>query len=207
MSIRSVMAMAALAGWLLAGTALAEPEAAPGIGTSTSAEPGVWQEHQIELAYLGFTSRYSCDGLQSKLALLLRQLGARDDAKVSAFGCDRGFGTPSRFPRATMKFATLQPAEAGSGAAPAAASASASASVAPPVPVAGVWRAVQLAPHRPYTLEDGDCELMEQFRDKVLPLFATRDQQLNLTCVPHQDIGPFSLQLQVFALPPQQGSK
>lgn len=200
MSIRSVMAGAALAGWLVAGTALAEPEAAP--GTGSSAEPGIWQDHQIELAYIGFTSHYSCDGLQSKLELLLRQLGARADAKVSAFGCDRGFGTPSRFPRATMKFATLQPANAESVAA-------AVTPAATPVatPVAGVWRSVQLAPHRPYTLDDGDCELMEQFRDKVLPLFATRDQQLKLTCVPHQDIGPFSLQMQVFALPPERASK
>jgi hypothetical protein len=187
MSIRSVMAVATLGGLLLAGTALAEPEAAP----------GVWQDHQIELAYLGFTSHYSCDGLQSKLELLLRQLGARADATVTASGCDRGFGTPSRFPRATMKFATLQPVDAGNGAAEATSA----------TPVTGVWRAVQLAPHRPFNLEDGDCELMEQFRDKVLPLFATRDQQLKLTCVPHQDIGPFSLQLQVFALPAQPASK
>jgi hypothetical protein len=35
----------------------------------------------------------------------------------------------------------------------------------------------------------------------VLPLFATREQQVKLTCVPHQDIGPFSLQMQVFAPP------
>jgi len=191
MSIRSVRGVAALAGWLLAGAAMAEPEAAPGI----------WQDHQIELTYMGFTSHYSCDGLQSKLEVLLRQLGAREDAKVTAYGCDRGFGTPSRFPRATMKFATLQPADAGSDAAAAAPAAT------PAAPVAGVWRAVQLSPHRPYTLDDGDCELMEQFRDKVLPLFATRDQQLKLTCVPHQDMGPFSLQMQVFALPPQPRSK
>jgi hypothetical protein len=200
MSIRSVMGVATLGGMLLAGTALAEPEAAP----------GVWQDHQIELAYLGFTSHYSCDGLQSKLELLLRQLGARADAKVTASGCDRGFGTPSRFPRATMKFATLQPVDGGDGAVAAAATAAPTAAAAPATsatPVAGVWRAVQLAPHRPFNLEDGDCELMEQFRDKVLPLFATRDQQLKLTCVPHQDIGPFSLQMQVFALPPAPGSK
>jgi hypothetical protein len=195
MSIQSVMAVAILSGLLLAGPALAEPETAP--GTGSSAEPGIWQDHQIELAYMGFTSRYSCDGLQSKLELLLRQLGARADAKVSAFGCDRGFGTPSRFPRATMKFATLQPAEGGNGAAAA----------TPASTVAGVWRVVQLAPHRPFNLDNGDCELMEQFRDKVLPLFATRDQQLNLTCVPHQDIGPFSLQMQVFTLPPVLNSK
>ena len=193
MSIRSVMAAMSLAGLLLAGTALAEPAATPASGAGSG--PGVWQDHQIELAYMGFTSRYSCDGLQSKLELLLRQLGARADAKVTAFGCDRGFGTPSRFPRATMKFATLQPLDGGNGTAAAAPAASVT-------PVAGVWRAVQLAPHRPFNLEDGDCELMEQFRDKVLPLFATRNQQLSLTCVPHQDNGPFSLQLQVFALPP-----
>src|SRR3984957_3717970 len=44
MSIRSVMAVATRAGWLLAGTALAEPAgvAAP----AEPAEPGVWQEHQ-----------------------------------------------------------------------------------------------------------------------------------------------------------------
>ena len=201
MSIRNLMALATLAGGLLAGAALAEPEAAG----SASAEPGVWQEHQIELAYMGFTSHYSCEGLESKLELLLRQLGARADAKVNAFGCDPGFGTPSRFPRATLKFATLQPADGGSGRG-AAAAANAQAS-APPAPVAGVWRAVQLAPHRPYDLEDGDCELMEQFRDKVLPLFTTRDQQFRLTCVPHQDIGPFSLQMQVFTPPPEPHSK
>jgi hypothetical protein len=196
MSIRTTMAAATLCGLLLTGTALANAEP----------QPGVWQDHQVELAYLGFTSHYSCDGLQSKLELLLRQLGARPDWKVSAFGCDRGFGEPSRFPRATMKFATLQPADPGSADA-----SSAEAATVPPAAaasVAGVWRTVQLAPHRPFNLDDGDCELMEQFRDKVLPLFATRDQQLRLTCVPHQDIGPFSVQLQVFALPPpERGSK
>lgn len=202
MSIRSVMAAVGLAALLLAGTAAGEPAATADTGAGAGADsgPGVWQDHQIELAYLGFTSRYSCDGLQSKLQLLLRQLGARADAKVTAFGCDRGFGTPSRFPRATMKFATLQPVDGGNGT-PAAAPGSSAA------PVTGVWRAVQLAPHRPFDLEDGDCELMEQFRDKVLPLFATRNQQLNLTCVPHQDNGPFSLQMQVFALPPAPASK
>src|SRR5579863_8821861 len=187
MSIHSKMAVATLFGLLATAAALAAPEVAP----------GVWQDHQIELAYMGFTSRYSCDGLQSKLELLLRQLGARPDAKVTAFGCDRGFGSPSRFPRATMKFATLQPADGGSDSGTGAAAADPAAAA---TPVAGAWRRVQLSPHRPFNLEDGDCELMEQFRDKVLPLFATREQQLQLTCVPHQDNGAFSLQMQVFAL-------
>jgi hypothetical protein len=183
-----------LSGLAAVGPARAQSEAPAG------GEPGVWQEHQVDFPYLGFTSHYSCDGLQDKLELLLRQLGARGDAKVTTYGCDRGFGVPSRFPRATLKFATLQPLDA-SGAAPAGGIA-ATATVTAATPVAGVWRAVQLAPNHPFALQDGDCELMEQFRDKLLPLFATRAQQIQLTCVPYQDIGPFSVQLQVFGPPP-----
>jgi hypothetical protein len=60
---------------------------------------------------------------------------------------------------------------------------------------------VALAPHRPFGLDSGDCELMEQFRDKVLPLFTIRAPQIRIQCIPHQDTGgDFSLQLQVFAL-------
>jgi hypothetical protein len=180
-----LLAAAMLAGISLASLAHAEHE------PRAEDEPGTWQNHETELDYMGFTTTYSCDGLQTKLELLLRQLGARQDAKVNAFGCDRGFGAPSRFARATLKFATLQPDTA-----TAAATAVAGASPA----VLGSWRQVELAPHRPFGLEDGDCELMEQFRDKVLPLFATRALQNRTQCVPHQDTGgPFSLQLQVFA--------
>jgi hypothetical protein len=158
---------------------------------SGAAEPGVWHEHAVELDYMGFTSTYSCDGLRSKLELLLHQLKARADAKVDTYGCERGYGVPSRFPHAKLTFATLQPVDA-------AAAPSATAAAAATVP--GSWQAVALEPHRPFELQDGDCELMEQFRDKVLPAFATRAAQVRTQCVPHQDMGgPFSLRLQVFA--------
>jgi hypothetical protein len=183
-----LLAALALPGLSLANPAGAEP-AAPG------AEPGVWQDHKIELHYMGFTTTYSCDGLQSKLELLLRQLGARADAKVSTYGCDRGFGQPSRFVSATLQFATLQPVDA---AAPQPTAA----------PLNGDWRNVELAPNRPFDLQDGDCELIEQFSYKVLPLFSTRGLQNRTTCVPHQDTGgPFDLQLQVFAPSPAAKSK
>jgi hypothetical protein len=159
-----------------------------------SAEPGTWRSQKTELVYMGFTSIYSCDGLQGKLELLLRQLGARPDFKVNASGCGRGYGQPSRFARATLEFSSLQPAEgdaAGSAAPDAAGQAGA---------VDGTWRSLELSPHHPFDLQEGDCELMEQFRDKVLPLFATRGLQVHATCVPHQDTGgPFDLQMQVFA--------
>jgi hypothetical protein len=163
-----------------------------------SAEPGSWRSQKTELVYMGFTSIYSCDGLQGKLELLLRQLGARPDFKVIASGCARGFGQPSRFARATLEFSSLQPAEA--GAAPDGAGQAAGQDAAQDAAVNGAWRSLELSPRHPFDLQEGDCELMEQFRDKVLPLFATRGLQVHATCVPHQETGgPFDLQLQVFA--------
>jgi hypothetical protein len=183
----------------LAAAAVALPaagaDAAAGAGTDVAAgQPGAWRSQKTELVYLGFTSHYSCDGLQDKLELLLRQLGARRDFKVIAYGCDRGYGQPSRFPRAALEFATLQPGSADAAPVP-----SGSSGPSDDQPVAGAWRSVELSPRHPFELQDGDCELMEQFRDKVLPLFAVRNLQANLTCVPHQDNGPFALQMQVFA--------
>ena len=187
----------AVIGSLLGLTALpvlAGVEAVPLAGDSPGGEPGGWRNQKIELVYLGFTSHYSCDGLQSKLELLLKQLGARQGFKVVSYGCDRGYGTPSRFPAARLEFATLQPL---GDAALTSTAATDAATGEPAVP--GAWRSVELSPRRPFELQDGDCELMEQVRDKVLPLFAIRNLEARLSCVPHQDTGPFSLQMQVFA--------
>jgi hypothetical protein len=180
MAVRSAL-FSVLAGLSVATAAWAEPTA----GSDTpSGEPGAWRSQKVEFVYMGFTSTYSCDGLQSKLELLLRQLGAKPGFKVNSYGCDRGPGRPSRFARATVEFSALQPTDG------AAASDS---------PITGSWRAVELSPNHPFDLQDGDCELLEQFRDKILPLFAIRALQARVTCVPHQDTGgPFDLQLQVF---------
>jgi hypothetical protein len=174
MSAKSLLTRPLLAALVLA---VATPLFADG-------EPGSWQTHKVEFANMGFTSTYSCDGLQSKLELLLHELGARRGAEVETFGCDRGFGVPSKFAHARLNFAALQPGA--NGADPA---------------VAGSWRRVEFAPNHPFALQDGDCELIEQFRDKVLPLFATRKLESSTHCVPHQN-STFSLRFEVFAGPP-----
>jgi hypothetical protein len=180
-----VLAAAAPVAGLAADPAATSPAAGEDSG------PGLWRAHQVELRYLGFTSTYSCDGLQSKLQLLLRRLGARPDATVVTWGCDRGYGTPSQFVRATLKFATLEPAA--TGASPAVANEST------PLP-AGSWRHVLLAPREPSGLAAGDCELMEQFRDLILPLFATRAVHNRIQCVPYQEsVGAYSLEFDAFA--------
>lgn len=161
---------------LAAGTAVADDAPAK--------EPGVWQKHQYSFAFLGFTSTYSCDGLADKLKVLLLAAGARPDVKARAGACASGFGHPDKFARADLTFYTLSPSN---GAAPGTGStADASATTKP---VDGTWRTVSLSDHSPRELSTGDCELTEQFRNTVLPMFTTRNIDSHTTCIPHQNSG------------------
>jgi hypothetical protein len=164
---------------------------AAGAADNAGAQPqGSWQPHKYEFHFMGFTSTYSCDGLADKLQLLLRALGARADATVIPL-CARGSGVPDKLAQASLKFFTLQPADANA-----------------PDDAAGVWRHVELAPRHPFDLQAGDCELVEQFRDTLLPMFATRNVNNQVTCVPHQESGSnFSLSFDVFVpSPPAKGA-
>jgi len=122
--------------------------------------------------------------------LLLRLTGAGTDAKVMP-SCARGYGVPDTLAQAQVVFSTLQPASPGGPETPTAAAKS----------VQGVWRHVELAPQHPFDLQAGDCELVEQFRDNVLPLFATRNVSSQISCVPHQQSGSYQLSFDVFAAP------
>jgi hypothetical protein len=143
-------------------------------GDTSPHETGVWQKHEYTFAYMGFTSTYSCDGLADKVKLLLIAAGARPDAKSRPGACASGFGRPDKFARADLTFYTLAPtgADAQGGG-----------------QVAGIWRPVSIAYRSPRELHTGDCELVEQFRNSVLPMFATRNVEDHTTCIPHQDSG------------------
>jgi hypothetical protein len=146
-------------------------------GAADDATLGVWQKHEYTLHFMGFTTTYSCDGLEEKMRELLLWAGARSDAKSSASGCDRGFGMPSKFASADVTFYTLATAPAGTGDA-----------------IAATWRKVLWVPHRPQQLGEGDCELVEQFRDQVLPMFTTRAVNNRTHCQPHE-VNPGDLDL------------
>src|SRR5258708_7600722 len=149
-------------------------------------EPGVWQKHEYSFVFLGFTSTYSCDGLADKIKVLLMAAGARHDAKSFPGACARGFGEPDKFARANLTFYTLAPngTDKSSGS----------------KQVDGVWRPVTFADRSPRELSTGDCELVEQFRNNVLPMFTTRNVEDHTTCVPHQQSGSLiSLRFESFA--------
>jgi hypothetical protein len=65
--------------------------------------------------------------------------------------------------------------------------------------VPGDWHHVTISPSN-LLAQGGDCELVQQFRSRILPLFDTRDVSSNLNCVPFQSNGhQFSLSFDVFA--------
>ena len=55
---------------------------------------------------------------------------------------------------------------------------------------------------RPRELARGDCELVEQFKSNVLPMFTTRNLENRTTCIPHQDSGSnIDLKFETFGVP------
>jgi hypothetical protein len=154
-----------------------------------SPDPGVWQKHVYSFQFMGFTTTYSCDGLADKVKVLLIAAGARSDSKSRPGACARGWGQPDKFAQANLTFYTLAPAGAGSS--------------ADGTPVNGTWRPVRFAVRSPRELGPGDCELIEQFRSLLLPMFATRNVDSHTTCVPHQESGSvINLRFESFAAMP-----
>jgi hypothetical protein len=173
---------AILAGALLLSTASRADDSAPSGG------PGTWQSHKYTFQFLGFTTTYSCDGLADKLKIVLLAAGARSDVKSVPGACASGFGRPDKFARADLTFYTLTPADSGTAAG---------------AGVQGAWRPVTFAARQPQQLALGDCELMEQFRQQVLPMFSTRNVVSNTTCIPHQESGSnIDLKFDAFAAVP-----
>lgn len=134
-----------------------------------------WQRQEVDFVYMGFTTRYSCGGLRGKVALLLKHLGVRDDVKISERGCEFGFQRVADFPQ--LKIAFYAPAVPEEGARDVG------------EPVLGVWKPVVIKRNSPRGLEMGDCELVELFRDRILPKFHTRNLRGDVNCIPHQLVG------------------
>jgi hypothetical protein len=144
-----------------------------------------WQKHEIHFTYMGFTSSYSCDGLEHKVKVLLRLAGARTDGNVRVV-CTSAVSEPQRSSTVLLAFHALVPAAAGVNAA-----------------TLGVWKDVAWRAGSPRDLEAGDCELVDAFARRILPLFTTRNIDNRMTCIP-KEVNPtgFDLRFTVLAAAP-----
>ena len=142
----------------------------PGPASGQERVEAVWVTHSVNFVYQGFTTHYSCDGLRGKIREMLSKLGARD-LQVRAFGCTRIGVEPFPGVRVTMQVLDPAPSEHEGKAAPL---------------VPAHWQNVVLMAPVASLQEQGNCELIEQFKETFLPLFTTRHIDYRSNCVPHQ---------------------
>lgn len=159
-----LMAICLAAAWARPAAAADEEEIA-----------ATWKRYEVRFHYTGFTTRYSCDGLQDKVRRLLLHAGVRKDLKISLSGCEVGPGRVASMPGLRIVFWAPELPEAGRR------------DVGEPA--LARWRRVVMRRNQPRWLEAGDCELVEQFRDRLLPQLMTRAVSSDINCVPYQLVG------------------
>lgn len=191
----------ARSGWRLAGSVLAalclvltaQPPAA-------AAESAVWVETKINFTYQGFTTHYSCQGLEDAVRSVLVQLGARkSDMNLRQTGCTSGFDRPEPYPGVVGTIEVLEPVENASRSEASAASPNGSArGEHGKRTVEAEWRTVTVRIGPEGADQSGKCELLNQVKRRILPLFAAREVKFESDCFPHQlTIGKTMLQVQV----------
>ncbi len=157
--------------WLTAAVAGVLLGTVPALAAGPGGVEALWAPRHISFFYQGFTTHYSCDGLRDYIEEMLSKLGARH-LKVEEQGCVSLVGVEP-FPgvRATMQVLVPAASEHGRKAGPA---------------IAAHWQEVVLMPGNSGFEEQGNCELIEQFKESFLPLFTTRHIRYASNCVPHQ---------------------
>jgi hypothetical protein len=145
-------------GWVAALAAALALVSGPAAASAVDGA-AVWVPKQLNFTYRGFTTKYTCDGLQEKMRRILLKLGARDDLKVIEYDCQRVT------PGVRIIMHVLQPAKGTAG-----------------QTVAAQWKSVDLLANRELFDAARDCELITELDQQVLPLFATRHVDYSARC-------------------------
>jgi hypothetical protein len=167
---------------LLFAATVAPPVHAEAPAADAGTVTAVWVEQDFEFTYMPITAIYTCYGFRDKMRWILEQLGARD-LQVTPVGCTK-IPKPEPFPGVKIvgEFAALAPADATD---------------------TFVARAkqVQFSRNRIEGVQDADCELMLQLRDKLFPKLGVKVVRDEMTCVP-QRVTPEGLRITVEVLVP-----
>lgn len=155
--------------------ALAVAAALWSVGAAAQSQPAHWTQKKLYFVYVGFTTYYSCEGLADDVRTILLQLGARRaDLKIHQVGCTSALGHPDAYPAVGGTFSVLEPASGTAGQNPEGA------------PVAAHWHTVRVRLGHNGIDTTAQCELIEQAKEKILPLFPARHVEFASDCVPHQ---------------------
>ena len=189
--------------------------AAPAAGAAEGpVVDAVWVERDISVTYMGHTSYYSCEGLRDKVRWVLKELGARPGFTVTTRGCVRLSG-PEVMPG--VRIVAALPVEAtpevlaelASGASKRELESRATGkALAEPEATARFParpRRVEFRSQMNGPLQDGECELIEHLRDKVMVPLGARIIEDGVRCVPRQvSLGAVRLTVEVLQPLPEQ---
>ena len=160
---------------------------------SSAPVQATWKTQEIRYSYVGFTTAYNCDAAESRLKAILRALGAHEQTRVSAQGCD--FNRPSRNFFINITVATPVPLDQAKAAEPADKPRTSREELLKRLGVASQvldenfpaqWQTIELARDRKLNLQPGDCELMQGLREHVLPKLSVKVVADRVNCVPRQ---------------------
>ncbi len=127
-----------------------------------------WQDYDLQFHYFGLTTYYSCSGFEDRLEQILRELGANPDVRVSVVNCS-GLNDISQWQWARIR--VRMPT------APAAVAADS---------FVAASKVISLRVHNSGQSGSGDCELLEEVRDQLLPALKMELLKDDLHCVPGQ---------------------
>ena len=156
----------------------AESSLADNQAETTDVVNAVWQEHEKKFSLMSFYTYYSCDGIESKVELILEELGAKD-VKARASGCFDLNGQLGKNLRIKVKFKTLSTEGDGDA-------------------VKASLQDVHIRPRHPRSIKLGDCEVIEDIQDKLLSNFQYEMIKANRKCYPgQQSLGDVDWKLKV----------
>jgi hypothetical protein len=215
----SMRTLAAISTLLVASIAAAQQTSAPSTRATAPAAgdaptvTAVWVERKIYFPYMGFTALYSCDGLRNKVRAALKAIGARPGFEVTANGCANLSG-PEPLP--WLNIVAAMPMEATAEVLAELASNAPERELAAKVTGKdSADEATARFPARPRQVsfsddpmglfQAGDCELVEQLRDKVFVPLGARIVSSDMICVPRQvNVGAVDLTIEVLEPVPVQ---
>jgi hypothetical protein len=156
-----------------AGPALAASPATP---PAQSVTPAVWFPYDMIVDLKNLPRVYSCDDLYYKFRDVLDLLGAQHWPTIHTYRCD------SRSPQVHLQFALAKPA------------------AGPALPYATMQASdatIDLAPGKPPSLLDSDCQLLQQMKDTLLPSLPVKVLSYRMTCAaPSHSQKRYRLQVQ-----------
>jgi hypothetical protein len=154
----------------------------------------VWKPQRIQFVYHGYSTLYSCGGLQDRIEKILATVGARDGSiKLRAYSCDDAL--------ASFEIALASPVEATPenvqeltsydtrDALTARVRGERLASAEDVQRFPAVWKTISFARSREMRLDPGDCELVLQLRRHVLPRMSVQIVSDRVQCSAFGNIG------------------